>query len=356
MRALWSGSLSFGLINIPVKVYSASTEHTLDLDMLEKGTGRPISYQRVVKGTDKVVPWRNIVRGYKYSRGQYVILEPDDFLKADPHKTSFIEIISFSPAQEIDSIYYEKPYYVEPDKNAAKAYALLREALRKAKKVAIASFVLREREHLGVIQPEADVLVLNQLRFAADIRPTRGLDLPGKTELKPREMEMALALVDQLSAPFKPAEFKNTYIEKLLAVIEARAKGKKYKVQAPVAAQEVADESDLASILEQSLKGKPSSSRPKSAAKSIKKAAAKTAAKTSTKTAAKAAKPASRTASKAANGNGNAKPESQTKSNGHAVKSASKAAAKAATKAAATNPGARPASKQKHSASAGARA
>src|SRR5437773_870667 len=199
MRAIWSGSLSFGLINIPVKLYSASEERGLNLDMLDKATHKPIGYARVIRGTQQEVKWENIVKGYKYRNGDYIVLLDEDFKAASPEKTRTIDIVSFTAESEIDPKYYEKPYYLEPDAKSTKAYALLREALAKSRKVAVASFVMREREHVAVIKPAGNVLLLDQLRWDEDIRSTSGLNLPGRESFKERELDMALQLVEHLS-------------------------------------------------------------------------------------------------------------------------------------------------------------
>jgi DNA end-binding protein Ku len=253
MRAIWSGSLSFGLINIPVKLYSASEERGINLDMLDKESHKPIGYARVIRGTDRVVKWENIVKGYKYQNGDYIVLLDEDFKRASPKKTRTIDIVEFVEADEIDSKYYEKPYYLEPDAKSTKAYALLREALAKSKKVAIATYVMREKEHVAAIKPEENALVLNQMRYAEDIRSTKGLNLPDKSEFKERELAMALQLVEQLTEHFKPEQFKDTYTDELMAIIEAKAKGQKPKAKAALKEEPTEDVDDLLAILRQSL-------------------------------------------------------------------------------------------------------
>jgi DNA end-binding protein Ku len=226
MRAIWSGAISFGLINIPVKLYSGSeSREGIDLRMLHKHDEAPIRYAKICTKEDKEVPFDEIVKGYEYAKGEFVILSDEDFEHTDAKKTSTIDIVEFTEEDQIDARYLEKPYYLEPQKGADKPYMLLREALKKSKKLAVARFVLRQREHLAVIKPVGQVLVLNQMRFPADLRSPGGLKLP-TSEIEEGELKMALALVDQLTEPFIPEDFHDTYTEELEAAIEAKVKGK----------------------------------------------------------------------------------------------------------------------------------
>ncbi|MBX4187042.1 MAG: Ku protein [Candidatus Doudnabacteria bacterium] len=231
MRAIWSGALSFGLVNIPIKLYSATSGKTLSFDMLHKKDLSPIRYARVCRVDGKEIPYEDIVKGYEYQKGDYVVLTDEDFKKANVKKTKAIEIQDFVKENEIDPIYFEKPYYLEPEKGAAKAYVLLREALKKSKKIGIAKFVLRNREHLAVIKPFGNVLLLNQMRYQDEIRRPDDLNLPETKEAGKREIEIALALIDQLTSHFKPEEYHDTYTEELERVIKAKAKGKPIKAK-----------------------------------------------------------------------------------------------------------------------------
>lgn len=225
MRAIWTGAIGFGLVNIPIKMYSATQSSSLDLDMLDKKDHSNIKFQRVNEKTGKEVAWENIVRGYKYN-GDYVILSDEDFKKASPEKSKLIEIAQFVDEKDIDTIYYETPYYLEPEKTGAKAYALLRDSLAKSGKVGLGTYVMRTKEVIGVIKPLDDILVLNKIRFAEEIRDHKDLKVPeGKS--KPTEMKMAMALIDQLSGPFEIDQFKDNYSAQLMKFIEAKAKGKK---------------------------------------------------------------------------------------------------------------------------------
>jgi DNA end-binding protein Ku len=225
MRAIWTGAIGFGLVNIPVKMYSGIQDSSLDLDMLDKKDHSNIRFQRVNEKTGKEVAWENIVRGYKYN-GEYVILTDEDFKKASPEKSKVIEIAEFVSQEEIDTVYYETPYYLEPEKTGAKAYALLRDALEKSGKVGLGTYVMRTKETIGIIKPMDDILVLNKMRFAEEIRDHKDLKVT-EAKSKPNELKMALALIDQLSGPFEIDKYHDTYSHQLMKVIEAKAKGKK---------------------------------------------------------------------------------------------------------------------------------
>jgi DNA end-binding protein Ku len=251
MRAMWTGSLSFGLINIPVRLFSATQDHGLSFDLLHKKDLSPIRYARICKADGKEIPYEDIVKGYEYQKGDYVVLVDEDFKKANVKKTKTIDMVEFTNESEIDPIYYEKPYYLEPDKGADKAYVLLREALLKSKKVGVAKFVLHNREHLGIIKPYNHLLVLNQLRYDNEIREYHDLNLPTKDEVSSKEISMAIKLIDQLTAHFEPADFHDTYVEELKAIIEEKAKGKKPKSKGKE--PKITHVTDIMSMLKQSL-------------------------------------------------------------------------------------------------------
>ncbi|MEP7318234.1 MAG: Ku protein [Panacibacter sp.] len=224
MKAIWTGSIGFGLVNIPIKMYSAVEESSLDFDMLDKKDHSNIKFKRVNEHTGKEVAWENIVKGYLLNE-KYVILDDKDFEKASPEKTEHIEITQFVEEKEIDSTYFEAPYYLEPQKTGSRAYALLRDALKKTGKAGVGSFVMRGREHICIIKTINDALVLNRIRFAQEIRKTTDLKIPA-TSSKPAEVKMAVSLINQLTHPFKPEKFKDEYTDKLLKFIRAKAKGK----------------------------------------------------------------------------------------------------------------------------------
>lgn len=251
MRAIWSGAISFGLVNIPVKLYSGSGESSLDFDMLAKDDLSPIKYVRVAESDGREVPYKDIVKGYEIEKGRYVVLTDKDFEKANARKTRAIEIHSFVNEEEIDPVYFEKPYYLEPDKTAAKPYALLREALRKSKKVGIASYVLRNREHLAILKASGDVIILNQMRYHEEIRDPAGLSLPGEKEISDKEVDMAMKLIDQLTEDFHPEQYRDTYVDELKKMIEAKAEGKTIKAKGE--APEPTRVKDLMDVLKASL-------------------------------------------------------------------------------------------------------
>lgn len=252
MRSIWSGAISFGLIYIPVKLYSATEAAELDLDMLRKGDLCPIRYVRVCKETGEEVPYADIVKGYQWRKGDYVIVTDEDFKKAAPKKTQTVEIVQFIKEEEVDTKLLEKPYYLEPaGKGAGKAYALLREALAKTGKVAVARYVLRTRESMALLKAEGDMIVLNNMRYASEIRKPDGMSLPGKDEVQERELDMAVKLIDQLTEPFKPDEYRDTYTEALMKFIEEKAKGKEPQPEEEAAVP--AEVTDLFAKLRQSL-------------------------------------------------------------------------------------------------------
>jgi DNA end-binding protein Ku len=230
MRAVWSGTIGFGLVNIPVKLYSAVQDSRLDLDMLDKKDHAHIKFQRVNADTGKEVPWEQIVKGYLYN-DEYVILEEEDFKEASPEKTKIITIESFVEQQEIDDIYFETPYYIEPDKNGIKAYDLLLKTLLKTGKAGLGRFVLRTSEHLAIISPREDYLMLQQLRFEEEIRSPEELSFPSDTKVNKKELDMAVQLVENYTTEFDISQFKDTYRDELMKIIKAKASGKRRTVK-----------------------------------------------------------------------------------------------------------------------------
>ncbi|MCW5873648.1 MAG: Ku protein [Anaerolineales bacterium] len=224
-RAIWSGAIAFGLINIPVKLFSATRENELSFNQLRKSDHSRIKYLRVAAADGQEVPYDQIVKGFEVEDGQYVVIEDEDIKSASPKKTQSIEILSFANEDEIDSVYFDKPYYLGPDKNAARAYSLLREALKQAKKVAVAKFILRTKENLAIIKPEGEALILNQIRYQSEVRESDGLNLPGADEVKEGELDLALSLVNQLSQPFKPEQYEDTFTAEIKRIIEQKAQG-----------------------------------------------------------------------------------------------------------------------------------
>jgi DNA end-binding protein Ku len=257
MRSVWTGSIGFGLVNIPVRLYTGASEQTIDFDMLHKKDQSPIRYAKVCKEEGEEIPYEEIVKGYEYETGKYVILTEEDFDKANAAKTKTIEVVSFALETEVDANYYDKPYLLEPQKGGERAYALLREALRESGKVGVARFVLRNREHMALIRAQEQALVLNQLRFVHELHATEDLKLPVSTKVDAKELKMALSLIEQITEPFVPEQYHDTYTEELERVIAEKVQGKvpTTKGEAPIPSKV----KDLMSLLKASLQRKPGS-------------------------------------------------------------------------------------------------
>lgn len=253
MRAIWSGTIGFGLVNIPIKLYSAVQDSRLDLDMLDKKGHAHIKYQRVNEDTGKEVPWNQIVKGYLYN-DEYVILEDADFEDASPEKSKIISIESFVNQEDIDDIYFENPYYIEPQKAGAKAYELLLKTLQKTGKAGLGRFVLRTSEHLVIIRPRENYLLLQQLRFEQEIRSPEELEIPKSAKITKKELDMAVQLVEQYTTEFDISAFKDEYTEDLMKIIKAKASGKRRTVKKMKVAH--TKSTDLFSQLQASLGGR----------------------------------------------------------------------------------------------------
>ena len=226
-RPIWTGTIAFGLVNIPVKMYSAISSAALDLDMLDKKDKSHIKYKRVNEDTGKEVAWSNIVKGYKVD-GNYVILDNKDFEQASAEKTKRIDITSFVKEEEIDAIYYDTTYYLEPEPKDEKPYTLLRSAMKKTGVVAMGSFVMRNKEHLCVIKVLENALVLTKLHFAQEIRPLSDYKIPAASiKTNPSEVKMAVSLIEHMKEAFDISMYKDEYTAQLLKFIKAKAKGKK---------------------------------------------------------------------------------------------------------------------------------
>jgi DNA end-binding protein Ku len=226
MRAIWSGSIGFGLVNIPVKLYPAVQESRLELDMLDGRTGSRIHYKRVSEKSGKEVPWEQIKKGFYYNE-EYVILDESDFEAASPKKSKIIEIESFVDEQQIDDMYFETPYFIEPAKGGEKAYHLLLKALEKSKKSGLSRFVLRTQEHLAIIRPKGKYLMLQKLRFEEELRSASEMKIPAAVKLNPKEMTMAMSLIHQHAAKFDISKYKDEYKKELMKIIKSKATGKK---------------------------------------------------------------------------------------------------------------------------------
>jgi DNA end-binding protein Ku len=251
-RAIWSGAIAFGLINIPIKLFSATQANEISFNQLRKSDMSRIKYKRVSAVDDKEVPYEEIVKGYELDEGVYVLIDEEDLKKASPKKTQSVEIVAFANEDEIDSIYFEKPYYTAPEKNASRAYVLLREALKKTKKVAICKFILRTKENLAILKPEGDALILNQIRFQSEIREQEHLNLPSTDAMNEKELELATSLVDQLTTSFDPEQYKDTFTDEIKQIIEQKSQGIDITTQLQQQ-PEATDDSDLLASLRASI-------------------------------------------------------------------------------------------------------
>ncbi|WP_374164183.1 Ku protein [Arcticibacter sp. MXS-1] len=250
MRSIWKGSIGFGLVNIPIKLYSAVQNSSLGLDMLDSRDHSRIRYQRINEKTRKEVPYDKIVKGYPIE-DNYVILEDKDFEDASPEKSKMIEIENFVDIEEVNPMYYETSYYSEPETQGRKAYALLMRALQKSKKAGLARFVLRSTENLCIIHPVNNVIVITKIRFAEEIRSSEEILSPAEVTVSKKELDMGLALINQYSSKFEIEKFKDEYHHELMKIIQAKAKGKRPTIKKLKPAKAAGD--DLYEQLMQSL-------------------------------------------------------------------------------------------------------
>jgi DNA end-binding protein Ku len=242
-RPIWTGAISFGLVNVPVKLYTAVDRKSVRFNQLNSKTGNRISQKRVDPQTGDEVPYEDIVKGYEIGPDRYVLIEPGDLESVQPKKTRMVEIEDFVDLAEIDPIYYDHPYYLVPDKGADKAYRLLLDAMRETNKVALGRVVLRSKEYLVAVRPKGDLLAMETMLFADEVVPPERLDdaLPGEVEAGERELKMAKQLVESLSGPFEPEKYSDSYREAVMELIEQKAEGKAIAVQAAEEPQAVPD-------------------------------------------------------------------------------------------------------------------
>ncbi|HWU97254.1 MAG TPA: Ku protein [Oxalicibacterium sp.] len=261
-RVLWKGAISFGLVHIPIALYSATEEHSLNFDWLDKRTMDPVGYKRVNKKTGKEISKENIVKGIEVEDGHYVILTPEEIEAAYPKTTQTIEIESFVPANSIPFLYLERPYYIAPINKGAKVYALLREILNRSGKVGIAKVVIQTRQHLAVLIPAGPALVLNLLRWGDEIRTWEELDLPKEgvkaAGLSDKEIKMGEQLVDDMSDEWNPGAFTDSFKEQILHLVEEKIKAGDTESVTQIEPQESGESAkiyDLTEMLQRSLKG-----------------------------------------------------------------------------------------------------
>jgi len=273
-RSIWKGAISFGLVHIPVVLYSAENRNSFDLTMLDRRNMKPVGFKRYNKETEKEVGWDDIVKGYEYEKERYVVLTDEDFKRANIEATQTIDIKAFVDADEVAPTYFETPYYLAPDKRGDKGYALLRETLKVTNKIAIATVVIRTRQYLAALIPGDDVIVLNTLRYTNELRPAKDLKVPSgnlkASGVSPREIEMAKTLVDEMTEQWKPERYRDTYHDDLMKLIDKRIKAGKTEViteanedeEKPVRGEVI----DLMALLKRSVQAKgQSSSRSKRA-------------------------------------------------------------------------------------------
>jgi DNA end-binding protein Ku len=258
-RSIWKGSLAFGLVNIPVELYSATRDHRPKFRMLHAKDEAPVKYERVCQRDGKPVAWEDLVKGYEFAKGQFVVITKDDFKTAALEKTKTIDILDFVDPAEIDERYFETPYYLLPGKGADRSYALLREAIRDSGKIGVAKMILREAQHLAAVEAIGDALVLTMMRFADELADLNDFSFPKKGEIRPAELKMALQLIDNLVATWDPEKYSDEYKENLLRVINAKVKGKKPKLIAEDTSPKQAQVVDLMARLRASLEGKKGS-------------------------------------------------------------------------------------------------
>jgi len=275
-RTLWKGAISFGLVHIPVGLYSAEKRNSFDLTMLDRRSMKPVGFKRYNKETGEDVQWDDIVKGYEYEKDRYVVLTEEDFKRANVEATQTVDILSFVTRDEIGPMYYETPYYLAPDKRGHKGYALLRETLTQTGKIGIANVVIRTRQYVAALIPYKHVILMNTLRYPTELRDTDDLDVPSsnlkEVGVSPREVEMARRLVEGMSASWKPEDYRDTYHEDLLALIEKRVQaGQTEMVTEPSTGEEQrpakGEVVDLMALLKKSVEEKGKVRRPPAQAK-----------------------------------------------------------------------------------------
>jgi DNA end-binding protein Ku len=253
-RAIWKGNISFGLVNIPIGLYSATRREDLKFRLLRKSDLSPVNYKRVAEKDGKEVPWNEIVKGYEYEKGKYVVLKEEDFERVDLEATQTVDIQDFVDQEEIDPMFFYKQYYLEPQKGGDKAYVLLRDALKESNKVGIAKVVIKTRQYLAGVKPEDSALVLELMHFADELADPEKLHVPKKKEVGKREMNMAKSLIDSMSSKWNPEKYKDDYREALMEVIEEKVEaGGKEIEEKPKKAPKPTKVIDLVSVLQKSL-------------------------------------------------------------------------------------------------------
>jgi len=266
MAAIWKGSLTFGLVNIPVELRTAIRSDHISFRLLHEKDLSPVKYERICQSEDKPIPWDEIVKGYEYTKGKFVVLTDADFKTAALERSQTIDILDFVKEDEIDPRYFETPYYLVPGKGGDKPYALLREAIRKTGSVGIGKFIIRQTQHLAGVKVVGDALVLEIMRFANELVDASEYNFPSREAIRPQELQMAEQLVGNLAGPFDPTRYTDEYRANLMRIIKARMKGKKASLEEPTTEARDSGVLDLMSRLRASLAegtGKKGAARPR---------------------------------------------------------------------------------------------
>ena len=276
-RVLWKGAISFGLVHIPVGLYSAEKRNSFDLTMLDRRTMKPVGFKRYNKETGEDVSWDDIVKGYEYEKGRYVVLTDEDFRRANVEATQTVDILAFVDQDKIAPMFFETPYYLAPDKRGHKGYALLRETLKQTGKIGIANVVIRTRQYVAALIPVGNIILMNTLRYSNELRPADDLEVPASNHkaagVNPREVEMARRLVEGMTAQWKPDEYRDTYHEDLMALIEKRIQAGQTEVVTEPSSEEEDKQPgkgeviDLMALLKKSVETKGRTRKPAAAAK-----------------------------------------------------------------------------------------
>jgi DNA end-binding protein Ku len=231
-RALWKGSITFGLVNIPIELHTAVRDHRPRFRMLHAKDKSPVRFERVCIRDGHPVAWEDLVKGYEYEKSHFVVMTKEDFQAAAVEKTRTVDIIDFVKTEEIDDRFFETPYYLVPAKSGERAYALLREAIRESGRIGIAKFILRDAQHLAAVEVIQDAIVLSVMRFADELVDVKSLAFPPEKEIRKTELDMAKALVNSLAAEWDPSKYTDEYRENLMRIIQGKLKGKKVHLEA----------------------------------------------------------------------------------------------------------------------------
>lgn len=255
MRAIWKGSISFGLVNIPIALYPATRTEDLKFRLLRDKDHSPVNYKRVAEKDGKEVPWSNIVKGYEYEKGKFIVLKDEDFKRVDVEATQTVDILSFVEVSQVNPVFFHKPYYMEPQKGADKAYVLLRDALRNSGRIGIAKVVIKTRQHLAAVKPQDEGLMLELMHYAAELRDLEDFKQPKESRPSKKELDMANSLIESMSVEWDPESYEDEYRDALEEMIEDKiTHGDKVAPKAK-AKKRPSNVIDLVAVLEESLKG-----------------------------------------------------------------------------------------------------